>query len=200
MKRVVMLVVGILAFSAAAMAQMGRGGMGQRGAEQPAADQPESIANPLLALPAGLRADAGVVKWKPDFTYDTLKESKNGLVCWDRSGFPRQAPFSMLCSATENLPREAQDLKAEAESQGDRAKSEAILNEEEKAGTRVKPLYGSFWYHFAGPDKEHARMHETIAMPGATAQSTGLPDKRSNNSIWLMNAGTTTAHLMLPGE
>jgi hypothetical protein len=197
MKRMIMLVVGVLAFSSAAMAQMGRG---QAAGAQPAGDQPEEIANPLLALPQRLRADAGVVKWKADFTYDTLKESKNGLVCWDRSGRPGQAKFSMLCSAMENLPREAQNLKAEAAGQGDRAKSEAILNAQEKDGTRVKPLYGSFWYHFAGPDKEHARMHQTIAVPGATAQSTGLPDKRSNTSIWIMNAGTSTAHLMLPGE
>ena len=56
------------------------------------------------------------------------------------------------------------------------------------------------WYHLAGPDKERARPHMTIAVPGATAQSLGLPDKRVQNSIWIMNAGTTTAHLMVPGE
>src|ERR1051326_6263560 len=66
--------------------------------------------------------------------------------------------------------------------------------------TRVKPEFGSVWYHLAGPDKEHARGHMTIAVPGATAQSMGLPDKRVQNSIWIMNAGTTTAHLMVPGE
>jgi hypothetical protein len=193
MRRTVMLVVGMLAFSWAVMAQMPAG-------QKSGAKQPDAIALPLLALPQGLQADAGVVKWKSDFTYDTLKESKNGLVCYDRSGFPRQATFSMECTAMENLPREAQNLKAEAEAQGDRAKSEAILNAMEKDGTRVKPVYGSFWYHLAGEDREHARMHQTIAMPGATAQSTGLPDKRTNTGVWLMNAGTSTAHLMLPGE
>jgi hypothetical protein len=40
----------------------------------------------------------------------------------------------------------------------------------------------------------------TIAVPGATAQSMGLSDKRTQNSVWIMNAGTTTAHLMVPGE
>ena len=58
----------------------------------------------------------------------------------------------------------------------------------------------SVWYHLAGADREHARMHMTIAMPGATAQSTGLPDKRKENGVWIMNAGTSTAHLMTPGE
>jgi hypothetical protein len=197
MRRIVMLVVGVLVFSSVAMAQMGQM---QAPATQDAAAQPDSIALPLLALPAGLRADAGVVKWKPDFTYDTLKESKNGLVCFDRSGFPRQAKFSMMCTATGNLPREAQNLKAEAEAQGDRAKSEAALGAMEKDGTRLKPVYGSIWYHFAGESREQARMHQTIAVPGATAQSTGLPDKRTTDTIWIMNAGTSTAHIMVPGE
>jgi hypothetical protein len=196
MKRAVILVLGVLAFSSVAMAQMGNMQMPAAAA----AAQPDNIATPLLALPANVRADAGVIKWKPDFTYDTLKEGKNGLVCYDRSGFPGQQPFSMECTSTGNLPRAAQNLKAEAAGAGDRAKSEAILNEQEKAGTRVKPEYGSIWYHLAGASKDQARPHMTIAMPGATAQSTGLPDKRANNGIWIMNAGTTTAHIMVPGE
>jgi hypothetical protein len=75
-----------------------------------------------------------------------------------------------------------------------------MLDGMEKDGTRAKPEFGSVWYHFAGPDQEHARAHMTIAVPGATAQSLGLPDKRRNDGIWIMNAGTTTAHIMTPGE
>jgi hypothetical protein len=194
MRRTFMLVACVLAFSAAAMAQM------PQAPAAPAMAQPDNIATPLLALPANVRADAGVIKWKPDFTYDTLKESKNGLVCYDRSGFPAQQAFSVECTSQGNLPRAAQNLKAEAAGGGDRAKSEALLNDEEKAGTRVKPEYGSIWYHLQGASKDQARPHMTIAMPGATAQSTGLPDKRVNNGIWVMNAGTTTAHIMVPGE
>jgi hypothetical protein len=92
----------------------------------------------------------------------------------------------------------AQNLKAEA--LGDKAKSEAMLNEEEKNGTRVKPEFGSVFYHLAGADKDHARTHMTIAVPGATTQSLGLPDNPRQGGVWIMNAGTTTAHLMTPGE
>src|SRR4051812_37764188 len=56
----------------------------------------------LLALPQNLRADAGVVKWKSDHTYDMVKPSKNGLVCYDRSGFPLQQPFSLECTDQRN--------------------------------------------------------------------------------------------------
>ena len=38
------------------------------------------------------------------------------------------------------------------------------------------------------------------AVPGATTQSTGLPDNNKMGGVWIMNAGTTTAHLMTPGE
>ena len=51
-----------------------------------------------------------------------------------------------------------------------------------------------------GPDKNHPRNHMTIAVPGATTASLGLPDSNKQGGVWIMNAGTTTAHLMTPGE
>ncbi len=174
--------LGAMAISAAALAQ--------------APD--DAINTALQALPPNLRADATVIKWKADFTYDTLRKGTNGLVCYDRSGMPEQQPISVECTTTGNLDREAQNLKAEAG--GDKAKTQAMLDAMEKDGTRAKPEYGSVWYHFMGTDKDHARMHMTIALPGATTQSTGLTDKRSQTNVWLMNAGTSTAHLMTPGE
>jgi hypothetical protein len=182
MTRIALFLLGVMAVSTNALAQT------------PA----DAGATATLALPANLRDDATVIKWKADFTYDTLRKGTNGLVCYDRSGFPLQQPFSVECTSMGNLDRAAQNLKAEAT--GDRTKSEAMLNAMEKDGTRAKPEYGSVWYHFAGADKEHARAHMTIAVPGATAQSTGLPDKRVPAGVWIMNAGTTTAHLMIPGE
>ena len=158
----------------------------------------DAISTPLQALPANLRDGATVIKWKSDFTYDTLRKGDNGLVCYDRSGLPEQQPISIECTTMGNLPREAQNLKAE--SIGDKAKTQAALEAMEKDGTRVKPEYGSVWYHLMGADKEHARMHMTIALPGATSQSTGLSDKRSQTNVWLMNPGTSTAHVMTPGE
>jgi len=158
----------------------------------------DAIAAALQPLPANMRDGTMVIKWKPDFTYDTLRKGSNGLVCYDRSGFPEQQPVSVECTTVANLDRVAQNLKAE--SIGDKAKTQAALDAMEKDGTRVKPEYGSVWYHFMGADKDHARMHVTIALPGATTQSTGLSDKRSTTNVWLMNPGTSTAHLMTPGE
>jgi hypothetical protein len=102
------------------------------------------------------------------------------------------------CTSIGNLDRLAQNLKFEVET--DRAKRQAALDAAEKDGTRIKPEYGSVWYHFMGPDRERARPHMTIAVPGATTASTGLADNPKMGGVWIMNAGTSTAHLMTPGE
>jgi hypothetical protein len=182
MKRITVLALGILAIAASAA-------WAQNSAE---------VDKALLAAPARLRADATVVKWKPDHTYETIKKGTNALVCYDRSGFPLQQPFSVECTSLKNLDRVAQNMKAEAT--GDKAKSEAMLKEEEMNGTRIKPEYGSVWFHLQGPDQEHARTHMTIAVPGATMKTTGLPESGQQGGIWIMNAGTSTAHIMIPGS
>jgi hypothetical protein len=180
MKRMIPIVLGILAVSAGAFAQT------------PA----DPIATAVAAAPANLREGATVVKWKPDFTYDTVRKGTNRLVCYDRSGFPGQQAFSIECTSIANLDRVAQNMKIEA--MGDKAK--ATFDAAEKDGTRVKPEYGSVWYHLMGADRDHTRTHITVAVPGATTQSTGLPDNNKQGGVWIMNAGTTTAHLMTPGE
>jgi len=181
MKRSILVLFGVVAISIGAFAQT----------------SPE-IDTAVLAAPANLRDGATVVKWKPDFTYDTLRKGTNRLVCYDRSGSPLQQPFSIECTSIANLERVAQNMKAEAT--GDKAKSEAVLNAQEKEGTRIKPEFGSVWYHLSGADRDHARTHITIAVPGATTQSMGLPENGRAGGVWIMNAGTTTAHLMTPGE
>ena len=181
MRRIVLITLGILAASTSGLAQT-----------------PAELEIALLAAPANLRDGATVIKWKPDFTYDTLRKGTNRLVCMDRSGQPGQQPFMSECTSIGNLDRLAQNMKFETEP--DRTKRQAALDAAEANGTRVKPEYGSVWYHVMGPDREKARNHMTIAVPGATTQSTGLPDNPKMGGVWIMNAGTTTAHLMTPGE
>ena len=161
------------------------------------AQSPE-IDKALLAAPGNTKANASVIKWKADGTYDTLKKGTSKLVCYDKSGQPNQPPFIVECTNEGNLPRAAQNMKIEA--MGDKAKVQAAFDAAEKDGSRAKPEFGSVWYHFMGADQEHARTHMTIAVPGATAASLGLPDNNKAGGVWIMNAGTSTAHLMTPGE
>src|SRR5262245_24050868 len=196
MKRFV-LVVGLMAISIAAAAQRGTPPPPPPPLE-PGASQAD-VDKALVAAPAQQRDQATVIKWKPDATYTTLRKGTNRLVCYDESGFPLKQPFAVQCTSIANLDREAQNLKAEAT--GDRAKSEAMLQDMEKGGTRVKPEFGSVWYSVNGPSQQEARPHHiTIAVPGATAASLGLPDNGRQGGAWIMNAGTSTAHIMVPGQ
>lgn len=197
MKRMITMALAAVAVSTGVLAQEG----GRRGAPppppplQPGASQAD-VDLALLAAPANLRDQATVIKWKPDFTYDTLRKGTNRLVCYDRSGQPAQQPFSVECTSIANLDRVTQNLRFEAMGE----KRAAMLEAAEKDGTRVKPEYGSIFYNLTGPDRERARAHMTVATPGATTQSTGLPDNNKMGGAWIMNAGTSTAHIMVPGH
>ena len=182
MKRMVLIFLGVLAVAGITFAQAPE----------------ESINRALAAAPAQMRDGATVIKWKADYTYDTLKKGTNRLVCYDRSGEPGRQPFAVQCTSVGNLDRVAQNRKFEATT--DKAARQAAIEAAEKDGSRVKPEYGSVFYMMNGPDQEHARPHTTIAVPGATTQSTGLPDNPKQGGVWIMNAGTTTAHIMTPGH
>jgi hypothetical protein len=181
MKRIALIALGLLVASTAAFAQTD-----------------DAIEKALAAAPRQMKEGATVIKWKADNTYDTLKKGTNRLVCYDRSGDPGQQPFAVQCTSLANLDRVAQNRKFEAIT--DKAAKQAAIDAAEKDGTRVKPEFGSVWLTMNGADREHARIHTTIAVPGATAQSMGLPDNNKQGGVWIMNAGTSTAHLMTPGS
>jgi hypothetical protein len=198
MNRLLPLALGVLVLSAAAWAQGGRGAPAAPPPLEPGASQAD-VDKAVLAAPATLRAQATVIKWNPaDWTYTTLRKGTNQIVCFDKSGLPGQLPFSIECTMLGNLPRAAQNMRFETEP--DRAKRQAALDAAEKDGTRAKPEFGSVWYHLMGQDQATARTHFTVAVPGATSASMGLPDNGRSGGVWIMNAGTSTAHLMIPGE
>lgn len=182
MRRIVMIALGTLVCATSVFAQTTE----------------ETIERALTAAPRQARDAATVIKWKPDYTYDTLKKGTNSWVCYDRSGEPGEQPFAAQCTSLANLPRVAQNRKFEAIT--DAKERQAAIDAAEANGTRVKPEYGSAFISVNGKDQASARSHVTIAVPGATSQSTGLPDNPKQGGAWLMNAGTTTAHIMVPGH
>jgi hypothetical protein len=184
MKRALVIMAGILVVAAGAFAQQANDAEAERA---------------LMAAPRNLKEAATVVHWKADGTYDTIKKGTNRLVCYDWSGMPGKQPFAVQCTSVANLPRVAQNLKLAAITDQNARKAE--VEKMEKDGTRAKPEFGSVWLTMNAPDKEHAtHVHTTIAVPGATAQSLGLPDNPRQGGVWIMDAGTSTAHLMTPGS
>jgi hypothetical protein len=180
MKRTTAIVFVILAISMCAFAQQAE------------------IDKALLAAPPNMKEAATVIHWKADYTYDTLKKGTNKLVCYDRTGQPGQQPFAVECTSPANLDRVAQSLKMEAIP--DKAARQAAFEAAEKEGKWTKPEFGSLWIHMSGPDAEHARKHVTIAVPGATNKTMGLPEDNKQGGVWIMNAGSSAAHLMTPGS
>jgi len=181
MKRILVVVFSILAISAVTFAQ---------GSAE--------IDKALLAAPANMKDGTTVIKWKSDYTYETLKKGTNKLVCYDRTGQPGQQPFAVECTSMANLERVAQSLKMEAIP--DKAAQKAAFEAADKEGKWTKPEFGSVWIHMSGPDAEHARKHVTIAVPGATTQTMGLPEDGKQGGMWIMYAGSSAAHLMTPGS
>src|SRR5438105_8795140 len=154
MKRMIPVVRAILAVSTIAFAQAS-----------------EEIDKALLPAPRNMKEGVTVIKWKSDFTYDTLRQGASRMVCYDRSGQPGQQPFAVECTSLANLDRVAQSLKMEAIP--DKKESQAAFEAAEKAGAWTKPEFGSLWIHMSGPNQAQARMHITIAVPGATTQTMG---------------------------
>ena len=197
MKPIILTAVAALILTCSAFAQ-GRGAAPAPPPLEPGASQAD-VDKALIAAPANLRSAATVVKWNPaDWTYQTLRKGTNRLVCFDRSGLPGQQPFSVECTSLGNMERVKQNLRIETET--DRAKRQAMLDAAEKDGTRVKPEFGSVWYRVQGQDQATARPHTTVAVPGATGTSMGLPEDGKMGGVYIMNAGTSTAHLMIPGH
>jgi len=182
MKTIILALIVTLAFSAITFAQSN-----------------DEIEKALLAAPRQQKDMATVIKWKPDFTYDTLRKGTNRLVCYDRSGQPGQQPFAIECTSIANLERVAQNLKIEAANADPKARR-AAFEALEKEGKWIKPEFGSMWIHMSGPTKEQARMHVTVAVPGATTASLGFPDNPQKGGVWIMDAGSSEAHLMTPGS
>src|SRR4029078_2927470 len=82
MKRIIPIVLGVLAVAAGAFAQT----------------DADAVNRALAAAPAQQKEGATVIKWKADNTYDTLKKGTIRLVCYDRSGEPAQQQFAGQCT------------------------------------------------------------------------------------------------------
>ena len=160
----------------------------------------EMIDRALLGAPAGMvRMNASVVKWGADGKRVVIKQGTNDLVCWDQSVWPGQLPFSVHCTSSKSMDRVDQN-RAMYYQYMTREAAEKAIKELEASGKRVLPEYGAGHYGLQGKDQASARSHVTIAVPNATAASLKIPDKPSTSGIWLMDSGTSGAHLMIPGN
>jgi hypothetical protein len=159
----------------------------------------EIIDRAVLAAPANARAAAMVVKWSADGKRMVLREGTNGVVCWDQSAWPHQRPFSAHCTSVANLPRVEQNREFFYKATSG-PEAEKLVQAAEKGGTRKAPEFGSAYYGLVGNDQASARGHVTIAVPFATTETLKLPSKPVASGAWIMDAGASGAHIMVPGH
>jgi hypothetical protein len=181
MKRIILAAFGVLAVAAGAEAQT------------PA----QTIERALAPLSGRAREGAAVIQFNADQTYSTLKEGTNSWVCYDRSGEPNRPAFAVQCTNTGNLPRLVQNRKLEAAA-ADRDALRASVATADSEGERIEAEWGSVWLSMNGADMASATKHMTVAVPYATAESTGFPDNGQAGGLWIMAGGTSEAHLMVP--
>ena len=181
MKRVILAVFGLLSVATGAEAQSNQA----------------MIDRALAPLMGRAREGAAVIRFNADQSYTTLKEGTNTWVCYDRSGEPGRTPYAVQCTNTGNLPRLQQNRRLEAAA-ADRDALRSSVASADAAGDRLEAVYGSVWIIMNGPDMASASRHVTVAVPYATTETTGLPDNGQAGGAWIMAAGTSEAHIMVP--
>jgi hypothetical protein len=160
----------------------------------------ELIDKVVLAAPANARADATVVKWGTDGKRVVVRQGKNGLACWDQAAWGHsRTPINVHCTAEAGLPRVEQNREFYVKASS-REEAEKAIQAAEKEGKRVPPAYGAAFYGLQGADTATARGHVTIAVPFATTETLKMPSKPTPTGAWIMDAGTSAAHLMVPGH
>ena len=153
----------------------------------------------MLAAPPRLREEATVVGWSSDGTRVVHRAGSNGVVCWDQSDEPRKRGVASRCTSEGNLPRieENRGWNMSGKSQEE---IQAMMDKAEEAGTRKVSEFGSVYYSVNSEDVQGANIHMTIAVPFATSDTLSVPSERTNAGVWIMSAGTSGAHLMIPGR
>ena len=184
MKRIVLVLCALVAASAIPDAQTAE----------------DEIASAVLAAPPVLQANAMVIRLAASGSHEVLRDGTNGLVCWDRSDEPGRS-FSVQCTSVANLARVKQN-RAWNMSGKSAEEIRELMQAAEADGTREVAAFGSTYYSLNGQDRASANPHITIAVPFATSDSLGLPSEGRYNQAgtWIMDAGTSGAHIMVPGR
>ena len=163
----------------------------------------DEIARAVLAAPRALAEAAMVVRIAADGSHEVLREGTNGLVCYDRSNEPGRS-FAVQCTDEGNLERAKQTHRLRM-SGGNAEGGRKAIAAAEADGSRVAPAYGSVWYSLTGQDQASVTPHQahiTVAVPFATGDDLKLPEEGAYNQAgtWIMDAGTSASHIMIPGR
>lgn len=157
----------------------------------------------VQALPEAFRADATVLGYPPGETeLVELREGSGPFICLAPT--PGEDPLRSACyhRSLEPFMARGRELAAEGYSGQERIEKR---NDEVEAGLVPMPSDPASLFQVAAPreglDPDTGELRDAeglvvVYVPGATAESTGLPDRPVPGLPWLMDAGTPRAHIM----
>ena len=159
----------------------------------------DEITQATLPLPEDLRAAATVYKYDAKTGERiVLRKGTNFVECT-----PRGEDGFTWCYNTATAARRdfSAKLRAQGKSQND---IQAAVAEAVKAGTLPETPFGTMSYRLYGK-KDRIQLLWVLSVPGATPESIGVSTGSQRDAAiagdgrpWLMLAGTTGAHIMIP--
>ena len=178
------------------------------GAEQGVHGQTRSVAAQVVEAVNPLneadQAGATVLGYRSGTTLEVLRQGTNQYVCL--ADMPGDQRFQVSCYHKDLDPFMARGRELAAMGK-DMEQRRRIRIEEIEAGTLPMPkramlisLYGIGDLDTATGLPDSVATLRVLYLPYANAQETGLDERPSRTSPYLMGAGTAWAHLMLPGE
>jgi hypothetical protein len=161
----------------------------------------QQIAAAVLPLPADARDQAKVMGYKNGSpTLVTLREGKT-FTCFLPE--PNGKSFHAACyhQSLEAFMARGRELRATGTKDD---KVDTVRFAEVKSGKLVMPKQPATMYQLFGGAFDPAtnaapgsRPLIVVYISGATGATTGLPEKPSDNGMWIMYPGTPKAHIML---
>ena len=166
----------------------------------PTVDQ--QIATAVMALPESMRANATVMGWKTPGRMEVLRQGTNGMNCLAQ--FAVEASFHVSCYHEGMEPFMGRGRELRSQGITAPAQLDSVRYKEVREGKIRMPDRAALYQIFgdsASWDPATGKLARTrslfvIYIPGATAESTGLPTTPQTTGPWLMNPGTPKAHIM----
>lgn len=162
----------------------------------------DQLASAVLPLPKEYRDGAGVMGYKAAGKLETLKASKNGMMCL--ADDPSDDRFHVACYHESMEPFMARGRALRAGGTKGTA-VDSVRFAEAKSGKIRMPAGAASLYSLTGPKGDYdaakgtaskSRALFVVYVPGATEASTGLSTQSSDSAPWLMFPGTPKAHIM----
>jgi len=194
----------LIALCAPLGAALAQGSAAQAGTPSPAAvsmTEAQQIAASVLPLPADARASAKVMGYRNgSASLVTLREGKT-FTCFLPEANGKRFHAACYHQSLEPFMSRGRALRASGVKD---EQVDTVRFAEVKAGKLEMPKQPASMYQLFGGKFDAAANTITGAQPlivvyisGATGASTGLPEKPSENGMWIMYPGTPKAHIML---